>query len=87
MGKKGVKAQVEASSTLWWVQSISGLQPPAAGTESSCSQLQAKARFSLAKEESEQIGYLSLLFNVPDVARPLQAALLCETNSQYINFF
>lgn len=86
MGKKGVKAQIEASSTLW-VQSISGLQPPAAGTESSCSQLQAKARFSLAKEESEQIGYLSLHFNVPDVARPLQAALLCETNSQYLNFF
>lgn len=49
-------------------------------------QLQAKARFSLAKEHSEEIGCLSLHFNMPNVARPLQAALLCDTNSQYLPF-
>lgn len=66
--------------------SISDLQPPAAGTESSCSQLQAEAGFSLAKEQSEKMRYLSLHFNRPNVARPLQAALLWETNSQYLHF-
>lgn len=69
------------------VKPTSALQASAAGTESSCSQLQAKATFPLAKEQSGQIGFLSLHFNKPNVARPLQAAPLDEIKTKHIYFF
>lgn len=66
-GEKGKNKCREVCSRL---VDVPDLQAFAVSTESTCSQLQAKARFPFSKQKSGQIGYLKLHFNKPNAARP-----------------